>query len=265
MKFTDNTFIRIEGVYYPQILNTVKKSSNPMQPIFEAFTNSLEAIDLIKNKKEKGSITINCYFNKDAFKGIELDKIIIEDTGKGFDDKEFERFLTFADTRKGYNNKGSGRLQLVHYFENCEYVSVFKEKEIFKQRTFKISKSNKYIISNNTITFLTKTEDVIATRTGTTLTLRNLISKSDEQYYKFQVSELKERVINHYIQYFCLHRESLPNIKLVQFIDGEFDKESEITSNDIPSIDKTFEFFVNYNRASLDGRSIEKLKKNREI
>ena len=265
MKFTDNTFIRIEGVYYPQILNTVKKSSNPMQPIFEAFTNSLEAIDLIKNKKEKGSITINCYFNKDAFKGIELDKIIIEDTGKGFDDKEFERFLTFADTRKGYNNKGSGRLQLVHYFENCEYVSVFKEKEIFKQRTFKISKSNKYIISNNTITFLTKTEDVIATRTGTTLTLRNLISKSDEQYYKFQVRELKEKVVNHYIQYFCLHRESLPNIKLVQFIDGEFDKESEITSNDIPSIDKTFEFFVNYNRASLDGRSIEKLKKTEKF
>ena len=265
MKFTDNTFIKIEGVYYPQILNTVKKSSNPMQPIFEAFTNSLEAIDLIKNKREKGSITINCYFTYDTIKDLELDKIIIEDTGKGFDDKEFERFLTFADTRKGYNNKGSGRLQLVHYFDNCEYVSVFKEKETFKQRTFKISKSDRYIISNNTITFLNKTENVTATKTGTTLVLRNLISKSDKQYYKFQISELKEKLINHYIQYFCLHRENLPQIKLAQFIDGKFDKEFEITSNDIPSIDKTFDFEVNYNRASLDGRSIEKLKKTEKF
>lgn len=265
MKFTDNTFIKIEGVYYPQILNTVKKSSNPMQPIFEAFTNSLEAIDLIKNKKEKGSITINCYFTYDTIKDLELDKIIIEDTGKGFDDKEFERFLTFADTRKGYNNKGSGRLQLVHYFENCEYVSTFKEKDTFKQRNFKISKSNKYIISNNTITFLAKTENVTATKTGTTLILRNLISKSDKQYYKFHLSELKEKLLNHYIQYFCLHRENLPQIKLVQFVDGEFDKEIEIRSDDIPSIDKKFDFDVNYSRASLDGRSIEMLKKTEKF
>ena len=31
------------------------------------------------------------------------------------------------------------------------------------------------------------------------------------------------------------------------------------------NIDKTFEFFVNYNRASLDGRSIEKLKKTEKF
>ena len=266
MKFTDNTFIKIQGVYYPQILNTVKKSSNPMQPIFEAFTNSLEAIDLIKNKQEKGSITISCYFNKDAFKGIEFSKIIIEDTGKGFDNKEFERFLTFADTRKGYNNKGSGRLQLVHYFDNCEFVSIFKEKDVFKQRTFKISKSSKYINPpNNTITFLNKTEDVTAKKTGTILTLRNLISKTDEQFYKFQASELKEKLVNHYIQYFCLNRKNLPNIKIIQFIDNVFDNEVTITSSDIPEIDKTFNFNVNYNRLALDGKSIEKLNTNEEF
>lgn len=257
MKFINNSFLKIEGVYYPQIVNTVKKSNNPLQPIFEAFTNSLEAIDLPNNSGITGKITIKCYFKKDAFSGRSIDKIVIEDNGKGFNDKEFIRFLTFADTRKGFNNKGSGRLQLIHYFQNCRFESIFKNDESYQRRVFKISKSKEYIYSNNTITFLEKTEDIDARETGTILTLQNLLTKTDEQHYKFEISELKKRLINHYIQYFCLNREVLPTIKLVQFCDDTLDYEEEIKSSDIPSIDKSFQFPVSYYRIAIDGKSIE--------
>lgn len=261
MDITDNTFMTKDGVYYPQIIREVKKSPNPLQPIYEAFTNSLESIESIKILNYMGKVTLQCYFLKDLYGGLEFDKIIIEDNGKGFDDTEFNRFLTFKDSRKGFNNKGSGRIQFVHYFSDCEYTSTFKNGKGFKQRNFQISKSKNYIHTNNTLTFLKSTVDVDTDLTGTTLKLSGLIDDKDKINYLFQVEELKEKLLNHYIQRFCLIKENLPEITLEQYINEEFDKSVLITEDDIPSEDKTLPFEVDYYKLSLDSRTIEKANK----
>lgn len=258
MDFSDNTFITKDGVYYPQIIREVKKSPNPVQPIYESFTNSLESIESIKTPNYKGKVTLQCYFLKDLYGGLEFDKIIIEDNGKGFDDIEFNRFLTFKDSRKGFNNKGSGRIQFVHYFNDCEYTSTFKNGKGLMQRNFQISKSKNYIHTNNTLTFLKSTIEVDTGITGTTLKLSGLIDDKDKINYLFQIEELKEKLLNHYIQKFCLIKENLPEIILEQYINEDFDKSVSITKDDIPSEDKTLPFEVDYYKLSLDGRTIEK-------
>lgn len=261
MDFNNNSFIRREGVFYPQILKSIKKSSNPLQPIFEAFTNALEAILLSNN--QKGKITVKLYFTKNLLNELEFDKIIIEDTGKGFDDNEFRRFLTFADARKGFNNKGSGRLQLIHFFEKCEYSSIYKEDNLYKERSFNISKANKYIIENNTITFLKETKELMgySGNTGTTLTLQNLLSKHDVVNYSLSALDMKEKIINHYIQFFCLHRNILPEIIVQQYVNDEAQDPVLISIDDIPEVDKNFEFNAPYKRMGLDLKTIEEVGK----
>ncbi|MFB2121630.1 ATP-binding protein, partial [Parapedobacter sp. 2B3] len=121
-------FLVNEGVYYPAILGETSKSSTVLQPLFEAFTNALEAIAQKKDDTTKNQIIVKIYYDADLFDEQKaVNRIVIEDSGIGFNDDEFRRFLTFKDNRKGYHNRGSGRLQLVHFFSTVEYFSVFKD------------------------------------------------------------------------------------------------------------------------------------------
>ncbi|WP_372482918.1 hypothetical protein AB9J70_13040 [Elizabethkingia anophelis] len=265
MTFKDGTFMKKDGIYYPQIIREVKKSPNHLQPIYEAFTNSLEAIELLDIPNYKGKIIIKCFFNKSLYEDFEFDKIIIEDNGKGFDDIEFERFLTYKDSRKGFSNKGSGRIQFVHYFNNCEFVSIYKNGNGYKQRQFQISKSKKYVESNNTLTYLKSTIDIDSSVNGTTLTLSDLVDSKDKAHYIFEIEELKDKLLHHYIQRFCLIKENLPEIVLEQYENNELAKQLEITENDIPSFEKSMDFKVDYYQLSNDSKSIEKSSKREEF
>ncbi|GGG38124.1 hypothetical protein GCM10011344_43720 [Dokdonia pacifica] len=252
MKFTDNTFINLPGAYYPQILSEIKKNPNVLQPIYEAFTNSLESIYLKQDDNKNNSIIIKHYLKRNLLDELEFDKTIIEDTGKGFDDKEFERFNIFKDSRKGFKNKGSGRIQLAHFFNNIEYSSIFKTNDSFMKRNFTISKSRDYVHSNNTITFLKFTQplngDVKAT--GTSLLLSDLLEDEDKKHYNFNIEDLKENIINHYLMNFCLNRNNLPKITLEQYVNNDFTRNLEITQDDIPKNEQTFEFNLNYSLLS---------------
>lgn len=259
MEFKDNTFINLPGAYYPQILSEIKKSPNVLQPIYEAFTNSLESIYLKDEDNKVNSIKIKHYLKKNLLNELEFDKIIIEDTGKGFDDKEFERFLIFKDSRKGFKNKGSGRIQLTHFFENIEYSSVYKEKVDYKKRDFRVSKSSRYVNTNNTITFLKSTETLNGSvnDTGTSLLLSNLLKEEDKKSYNFIIDDLKKDIINHYMMSFCLNRNNLPKITFEQYVNNEFDREIRIDKDDIPKNEKTFDFTLNYNLISGDSDEIK--------
>lgn len=258
MAFSDNSYMKQYGVYYPQILREIRKSANPLQPIYEAITNSLESIELLDNPLNKGKLTIKVYFTKNLLNELEFEKIIFEDNGKGFDDEEFNRFLTYKDSRKGFSNKGSGRIQYVHFFSDCEFLSVYKKDGNYNERNFIISKDKKFIETNNTLTFLKYTKQIESPNTGTILKLGNLIDVKDKMYYLFQAEELKDKIIHHYIQKFCLSKEFLPEITIEQYINNEFEKSVNIKQDDIPSFEKSLDFKVNYYKVSVDGKSLEK-------
>ena len=158
-----NSYVKTNGVYYKGVLKTVKKSKDYLRPLFESFTNSLEAIASKNNETHGGYITINIHSKSDIFTNtnvdksqLQFDKIVIEDSGIGFDDENFDRLTTYQDDRKGYNNKGSGRLQIIHYFNKCEYESIYQDKADYKLRKFTLSKSDVYL-KNDSIIFYNDT------------------------------------------------------------------------------------------------------------
>ncbi len=78
----ENTFIKAFGISYAGTLPKIRKSAEPLQPIFKAFTNSLEAISLLQNKSDNGQITIKLKLKSTLFskeqKSHDFEEIIIE-------------------------------------------------------------------------------------------------------------------------------------------------------------------------------------------
>lgn len=93
--------------------NLIKKSVEPLSPLKEAITNSL---DSIKERRKidcdfKAKIDVEFFF-KSGFdlineKEVCLDSIKITDNGKGFYKEALERFKSLADRGKCYNNRGT--------------------------------------------------------------------------------------------------------------------------------------------------------------
>jgi hypothetical protein len=245
MELNQTGFLVNDGLYYPAILNGVGKSGNALQPLFEGFTNALEAIAQLKDDPKKELIKVKVYYDPDLFDDKIMSKIVIEDSGIGFNDEEFKRFLTFQDTRKGYNNRGSGRIQLIHFFSTVQYNSVFHSGDKFKQRKFHLSKTAPFL-KENAIASLDFYGDSTDTSAHTSLTLSNLISEKDKSSYSMPLVNYKEVIINRYIQYFCAHRDSLPKIVLEAYKGEDLEDSLEITSEDIPSMDSTSSFPLNY-------------------
>ena len=85
-------YIKAFGISYAGTLPKIKKSDNPLQPVFEAITNALEAIQMSSNKG-KGEIVIKVNLLRSAFsteeKYFDFDSVQVEDNGIGFNEEEF--------------------------------------------------------------------------------------------------------------------------------------------------------------------------------
>jgi hypothetical protein len=121
------------------VLNLIKKSRFPLAPVYEAITNSMEAISLRKfPNKAKKEIEIEFYYST-LFEGIrKIDRIIVTDNGVGFDNTNFKRFNPLLDRTKGYNNRGSGRIQFLHRCKRVEIDSIYVDKEVSHRRVFSL-------------------------------------------------------------------------------------------------------------------------------
>lgn len=130
MKIKDKTYISNEGISFKGLLKLIAKSSETYQPIFEAFTNSIEAIrGRFKENIFEGKIYIKIYANE-LTSNKDFDSIVIEDNGVGFDSECFNRFNKLWDDSKGYKNKGSGRIQYVHFLIEQKYQVFLKKTTI---------------------------------------------------------------------------------------------------------------------------------------
>lgn len=144
------------------MLDLIKASNNPFAPIVEAINNSLESIFKLDDSYER-EITIHLRFNDQDENSKLLDFIEIKDTGAGFNDESFERFERLLDRSKGFNNRGSGRLQYLHRFGEVTFDSIYRQGNECYQRKFSSSKENfiyddiapKKIEAENTVTTLT--------------------------------------------------------------------------------------------------------------
>lgn len=266
MKYEDNQYIVPESLYWKGVLHNFSKSRTALQPIFEAFTNSIEAIK-IKQQIEpshKGEILIKINATEttvpDAFN---FANISITDNGIGFDDEQFKRFNTFRDITKGFKNLGSGRIQYVHYFDNTSVKSIFQQESKLLEREFSVSKK-KVFLDKNAIVLHKSCKEIKATETKTTIAFNSLLENSGV-YNNLDDKELKEQLKKRYIHYFCHNRTSIPKINLQFFVQGVLKSETSITTDDFPNIDKTESVELQYSKIATNGKAIEKLDKKKEF
>lgn len=266
MKYEDNQYIVPESLYWKGVLHNFSKSRTALQPIFEAFTNALEAIKIKQksNPDHIGEISIRIKAKEttvqDSFNFLSLS---ITDDGIGFDDEQFKRFNTFRDITKGYKNLGSGRIQYVHYFDNTNVVSVFTQDGKYFERDFTVSKK-KAFLDKNAIVLHRTCKEVADNKTKTTISFSCLLENSGV-YNKLDEKELKEQLKKRYIHYFCHNRKNIPAINIQFFVQGELKGETTITDSDFPNIDKTETVDLPYSKIASDGKSIEKLEKSKEF
>jgi hypothetical protein len=239
-------------MFYPSILATItKKKGNPLQPIFEAFTNSIEALE----DKSKGKIEVCIYLKKDLLPEdsdlANFDKISIQDNGIGFNNTQFDRLKMLRDTRKGPSNRGTGRIQFIHYFSETIITSIYKEDlstNGFNKRVITLSKSKKFI-DRNSIMRIDNEEEIPAKESSTTITFTNPIDEADGNYYaKLDTNLLKEEISRHYLALFCEMKEKFPKIRIRTLVDSKEKSSESIVPSEIPPPDKKLSIKINYSR-----------------
>lgn len=264
------TFIEAHSILYAGRLPKIKKASSPLQPIYEAFTNALEAIKILKDYHgidQRSIIVISLFTKKDLLSKqkneYNLDRIEITDSGVGFDHDEYSRLITLDDNRKGYSNKGSGRVQFLHVFNETKVASVFRDKSSstgFRQRMLTLSKSAPFL-KNNAIIRLDEgnMNEVNASTSSSHLRFENILEPKDQSTLNaLTIEGLKENIISRYLASFCKGRDDLPEIVLNHFVDEELNKTINISNEDIPSPDKEQELIIHYN--SISGKVVSKLE-----
>ncbi len=260
-------YIKAKGINYLGALEKIKKKdSDYLQPIYEAFTNALESIKLLKLEHESSeteNIEINLFVTKTLIKeNYDFCKIEIKDTGIGFNDTEFNRLVDLNDQGKGFANKGTGRVQFLHSFNETKVVSVYKDNNSttgYKRRIFTISKSISFV-NNNAIIRLEdgNEEEIQADVSSTNLLFKGVLTDSDKiQFENLTIELIKKSIVSHYIDLFCENRDSLPKIAIRQFINDKLNQELEITSIDIPEVDKEESINVSYSVIGEDGSVTE--------
>jgi len=247
MSLQENSFIPGKDVYYPGLLKRIKKSKVDYQAIWEIVTNALEAIHCEKNSNDKNSISIRFYYSKDLNDTNIFDKVEIEDSGEGFSDSNFARFLRINDDSKGQNNRGSGRIQILHTFEETEFRSRFNENGQIYERVFYFSGQDDFLSQNAIIKYIS-TKKTDCEHTGTTVICKELFDDKNE-YYSFKnidADKFKKKICDHYLPYFCSHQKKIPQIVIQIYVDDNICSESVISSDEIPAVDKNFSISIPY-------------------
>lgn len=253
-----------QDISYPTLMKKhVKKHSSYLQPIFEAISNSLEATS---GKDDIITIRINKAktLNQEQYSFLSIDII---DTGIGFNDDNFGRLRRLYDESKGQNNFGTGRVQYLHFFNNTDIYSVFEEEGLKYKRRIVLSK-NFYATQKSVIWSSEKEVVDIDTPIGTMVSFYYPLSDEDkEKYNELTTTELRDRILIHYLSRFCLNRDNLQQIKLEYYINSICDKDSVqvITGKDIPQPDYTDSVQVNYSKISVDGNTIIKTPNTEEF
>ncbi len=264
-QYQDNQYITARDLSFTGILHDIKKSKTALQPIFEAFTNALEAIKMktALDNSFVGKIEIKIFSTENTLQTHDFSGLTISDNGIGFTDEEFIRFNTYKDSSKGFKNLGSGRIQYVHYFDNTIINSIFNQENKYFKREFVVSKKKPFL-DKNSIVIHKYCKEIKPQETGTTISFNTLLEHSNI-YNKLDEIELKEQLIKRYIHYFCHNKNNLPQIIIKFFVQSKFKAETSINQNDIPDIDKTELVELPYSKIASSGKSIEKLQKTEEF
>jgi len=258
-----NEYIRGQGVYYAGAIKAIKKSSDELQGLWEAVTNSFES--LAETNSRDGYIVIRFFYsNNGMYKDIyDFCKLEVEDNGVGFNNTNFERFIQLKDDRKGPKNRGSGRVQILHSFDKTEYQSLFIHEGKLYRRSFVLSKANDFIQNNAIIRYI-RTVQEKSGLPSTLMICTGVLDKS-KAYDQISASEFKATFISHYLPYLCSIRSDMPQITIECYLNEERIESESISAQDIPAEDKTSDISINYSHFNSNDNKIERIDKSEKF
>ena len=246
-------------------MDLIKKSANPLTPLYEAMTNSLEAIaqkDFSEN--EASEIKIKLYFTGLLEEVKEISKIEIIDNGVGFTDENYARFVEFFDKSKGYDNRGSGRLQYLHRFEKINVQSIYLKDSLKYERKFSCD-SDRFIYDDSNI------QDTSNSSIITTVTMLGCSAEDEEKEFfdNLTIDELLNDIVRHFLLRFYLDNQKdslkVPLINLEFIKDNKESDKRTLFPSDIPTPQTTGQIEVAYMRiinAKAESIEWEKVKDN---
>lgn len=195
-----------------RIRNTKLAATNYLQPLFEAITNSFDAIE-DNNNVAHGMVRVLLHRRKQL--GIDTDDFSrepviafkIEDNGIGFDDNNFKSFMT-ADTtlKQDRGGKGVGRFIWLKAFQKVHIDSVFEENGHTWRRVFDFSRTPDGV----------ENHDKQSVSPGTSLITSVLLDHFEEKYQRYcpiDASIIARRIIEHFLEYFIF--QDVPKIELI--------------------------------------------------
>ncbi len=248
-------FERATGIYYKNEVKTIKKSGSAFQFLYEAFMNAWEAIveKFTPEHINLGTININLYRNGNLASqnnGIyDFVKFEVVDNGIGINDTNYNRLLNLRDDSKKMSNKGTGRIQYIHFFDHTYIDSVFKKGNDTLERIQITLSKNDAFLSHNAIIRLDKREECDGCDTGTTVTFETpLVEKDKNNYSTITLDDLRKEFVKHFLSLFCENKAKLPKIQISSFINNEEKEKFLIGSDDIPTPDKDETLEIAYSK-----------------
>lgn len=260
-------FIKAIGIFYKNELNAIKKSGVQLQPVYEAFSNAWESIEERFHGELMchGRIRMEFHYTMGLFKNdaenrtATLDKIVIVDNGIGINPSSYDRLLTLRDNSKSIRNKGTGRIQFVHYFDETTFDSMYSiDNHHGKHIVMTLSKKPAFL-NNNAILRKDFEEDVTDWKPYTKVTLSHILDdKRDAKFYgEISLENIIIEIKHHFLARFCESRSSLPTIELVRYEDNVALEPLYICQEDIPTADKIEHFTVKYSKLDDNNKVIE--------
>lgn len=234
-------FIKGVGIFYKSEIRSISKNADELHPFYEAFTNSWESFDEVEEPQKYIKLYLHHHTLADT--SLEFDKFVIEDNGIGLNEENFNRLCTLRQDSKAPKNKGTGRIQYLHFFDKTEMESVYEDQNKMFLRKVSLSKSDQYL-NQNAFIYAEEPKAFEGNR-HTRVTFSGPQEKDLRKYNELTVDNLKDAIIAHYMSLFCSHKCSLPQIELHHFIDNEDKEQGRIEASDIPEVDYSSNFSIN--------------------
>jgi hypothetical protein len=189
----------------------------PLLPIFEAVSNSLDAIT---DRKQPGTIRVTVLRQPELFdssRGVPH-AFIVEDNGIGFNDENMAAFNElYSDRKIRQGGKGRGRFAFLKVFEKVEITSTFETDRGKKARTFTF---------DTNYAGYTEVPKGSADNIGTKITLSGMRTEYADKVPKASLSLARE-FISHFLPILLSDRqveiiiEDEDQIRLTELVRGE--------------------------------------------
>jgi len=192
-----------------RIANLRLPKSRPLLPLFEALSNSIDAIE---EARIKGRIDISIEREKQQ-KSLSAEVLAtepitgfrVDDNGIGFTEANYESFCTSDSSKKqSSGGKGIGRLSWLATFNHADIESIFKSDKGYEVRKFRFECTKEGVTAHKR-----KKVDAASRRTTVKLVHSN---RAFRDYCPKTANAIALKIIEHFLELF--ERDKCPDIYL---------------------------------------------------